>query len=283
MCSVPQSTAMDGRWSCNRTVLDTSCLACGNLRHVGAPETVLLNMLSLPNSCDIEFIVEGERFPAHRVVVAAVSAPFKKLLMGGMKESTSKEIHIKDITKSAWALVLKFIYSGKLIIQNKEDAFALARFADMYEMQALIHTVEIYFAENFQSLFKEDGLKLVPFQIIKRLTSNMKLKVTSEIDVLKWILAWANLFDTHGNHYDMRPNENIEPTIHEELKELLHNVKVEAMEPWEIEEAWSFKFVRNYPKIVDALIKRSVAVYEKGKDYFGLWHVSNPRDSTTVR
>jgi len=84
---------------------DTSCLLCGNLTDGGALEILFSKMLSQPNSCDIEFIVEGERFPAHRVVVAAVSTPFNKMLMGAMKESKSKEIHLKEISKTAWQLV----------------------------------------------------------------------------------------------------------------------------------------------------------------------------------
>lgn len=144
-------------YSCDKVLLDTSFLKCGKLRDVGAPKTLLSKMLARTDSCDIVFIVEEERLPAHRVVIAAVSTPFEKLLMGPMKEGTSKEIPMREISKLIWGLVLNFICSGRLEIENHADALELARFADMYEINGLLDWIEKYLAEHFLDLLKKDN------------------------------------------------------------------------------------------------------------------------------
>lgn len=228
------------------------------------------NMLSMQHSCDIEFVVEGERFPAHRIVVASASAPFSKLLMGGMKEATSKEIHIREISKDAWRLVQKFIYSGRIIFETMDDALNVARFAYMYDMKELFHLVERYIIEHFQDIYQEDGFKLLPFEMVDRLTSSQMLKVISELDVLKAILSWADLSDLHEDNGDNKPKQNEDTGKYEDVKKLLVKVDVEEMEPWEVEVAWSFRFIRHCPKTADALMKRLLSVSVEGKENYGI-------------
>lgn len=83
----------------------------------------------------------------------------------------------------------------------------MARFADMYEMEGLLNLVEVDLVENFQAIYRQDGFKLLPVKIVARLTSNKKLYIILELDVLKSILVSANLSDL--NLYKTKTLERI--------------------------------------------------------------------------
>ncbi|XP_058443834.1 BTB/POZ domain-containing protein 9 isoform X2 [Malaya genurostris] len=70
---------------------------------------------------DVTFIVENEKLPAHRVILAARSEYFRALLYGGLSESHQDEIHLK-IPLKAFKALLKYIYSGNMsLAQMKEE------------------------------------------------------------------------------------------------------------------------------------------------------------------
>ena len=70
---------------------------------------------------DVAFIVENQRLPAHRVMLAARSEYFRALLYGGLSESKQNEIHLK-VPVDAFKALLRYIYSGHLsLVQMDED------------------------------------------------------------------------------------------------------------------------------------------------------------------
>lgn len=60
---------------------------------------------------DVTFIVENQKLPGHRVILAARSEYFRALLYGGLSESTQKEINL-NIPLDAFKALLRYIYSG---------------------------------------------------------------------------------------------------------------------------------------------------------------------------
>ncbi|XP_041774053.1 BTB/POZ domain-containing protein 9 [Anopheles merus] len=70
---------------------------------------------------DVTFIVEGQRIPAHRVILAARSEYFRALLYGGLQETKQDEITL-NIPLMAFRCLLKYIYSGSMsLMQMKEE------------------------------------------------------------------------------------------------------------------------------------------------------------------
>lgn len=63
---------------------------------------------------DLTLIVENCRLPVHRVVLASRSEYFRALLYGGMRESSSCEIPLKDVSAVPFKHLLQYIYTGKL-------------------------------------------------------------------------------------------------------------------------------------------------------------------------
>ena len=68
--------------------------------------------------------MEGEIFSVHRIVLAASSDYFHAMFAHGMKESNQEVIELKDesISTDALKIVLDFIYSGDLLV-NDETVF----------------------------------------------------------------------------------------------------------------------------------------------------------------
>ena len=65
---------------------------------------------------DVIFEVEGERFPAHSLVVAARSSAFRAMLRTGaeMREGSEGIIHIGDVRAPVFRALLQFLYSDEL-------------------------------------------------------------------------------------------------------------------------------------------------------------------------
>uniref|UniRef100_A0A1I8M4A6 BTB/POZ domain-containing protein 9 n=1 Tax=Musca domestica TaxID=7370 RepID=A0A1I8M4A6_MUSDO len=69
---------------------------------------------------DVCFIVENQRLPAHRVMLAARSEYFRALLYGGLSESTQTEIHLK-VPVEAFKSLLRYIYSGHMSLAQMDE------------------------------------------------------------------------------------------------------------------------------------------------------------------
>lgn len=74
---------------------------------------------------DVTLIVAGEKFKAHKLVLAARSEYFRALLFGGMKESLQNEIVLPTATLSAFKILLKYIYTGRMSLYSERDEVRL--------------------------------------------------------------------------------------------------------------------------------------------------------------
>ena len=70
---------------------------------------------------DVTLLVCGQRFNAHRVILAARSQYFRALLFGGLKESMQDEIELKGTTLPAFKGLLKYIYTGHMSLANLRE------------------------------------------------------------------------------------------------------------------------------------------------------------------
>ncbi|CAM0876832.1 unnamed protein product [Alopecurus aequalis] len=76
-------------------------------RHLG-------DLLKNKDAADINFQVGGQRFSAHRCVLAARSSVFKAELLGVMKESSGTPIEIHDMKADVFKSLLHFIYTDTI-------------------------------------------------------------------------------------------------------------------------------------------------------------------------
>uniref|UniRef100_A0ACD5VDR8 Uncharacterized protein n=1 Tax=Avena sativa TaxID=4498 RepID=A0ACD5VDR8_AVESA len=78
-------------------------------------------LLDRPDGTDVSFIVDGEKFPAHRAVLAARSPVFRAELFGYMAEATMSSITLQDITPATFKAMLRFIYTDELPAEEERE------------------------------------------------------------------------------------------------------------------------------------------------------------------
>uniref|UniRef100_A0A8C6L3V0 BTB/POZ domain-containing protein 9 n=1 Tax=Nothobranchius furzeri TaxID=105023 RepID=A0A8C6L3V0_NOTFU len=75
---------------------------------------------------DVTFIVEGKRFPAHRVILAARCHYFRALLYGGMKESQPQaEVCLEETRAEAFSMLLNYLYTGRASLSSAREEVLL--------------------------------------------------------------------------------------------------------------------------------------------------------------
>lgn len=133
---------------------DSSDIRLGN-GHIAAGEIDHVELLSSQTGAlyrcqeftDVKFVVEGSKFYAHRVLLAARSEYFRALLYGGMRETNPEtEIEVKDTTAPAFEALLKYVYTGKIFLGDyKEDTILeLLSLAHKYGFLALESALQGY-------------------------------------------------------------------------------------------------------------------------------------------
>lgn len=133
---------------------DSPDIRLGNL-HIAAGEIDHVELLSSQTSAlyrsqeftDVTFVVEGSKFFAHRVILAARSEYFRALLYGGMRETNPEaQIEIKDTTAPAFNALLKYVYTGKVYLGEfkEETVLELLSLAHKYGFLALESALQGY-------------------------------------------------------------------------------------------------------------------------------------------
>lgn len=90
---------------------------------------------------DIILIVDGNKLPAHKLLLATKSNVFQAMFFGDMIESRAKEVEIKETTVEAFKLMLKYIYFEELDLGNQNNykmTFEIYRIAHRFELKKLI-------------------------------------------------------------------------------------------------------------------------------------------------
>lgn len=95
----------------------------GIVDHVSFLSDNLSDLVDNSDYSDITLMVENVAFPAHKVILATRSEYFRALLYGGMKESQpgTTQIELKDTSASAFGILLKYMYSGRLNLLEIKD------------------------------------------------------------------------------------------------------------------------------------------------------------------
>ncbi|KAL6661103.1 hypothetical protein ACP70R_000487 [Stipagrostis hirtigluma subsp. patula] len=71
-------------------------------------------LLDNTDGADVSFTIDGEKFLAHRAVLAARSPVFRAELLGSMAEATMSSIALHDIAPATFKAMLRFMYTDAL-------------------------------------------------------------------------------------------------------------------------------------------------------------------------
>jgi BTB/POZ domain/BTB And C-terminal Kelch len=118
--------------------------------HLDAPSDLrcilgtMLKDKQLEELCDVVLIVGGERFPAHKAVLAAASRVFKAMFTTDMKEKHSQEVELSSLNPASWRIAVQFIYTAQVDIADEETALLVLSSARMYQLETLEQFVETF-------------------------------------------------------------------------------------------------------------------------------------------
>ncbi|KAF6988315.1 hypothetical protein CFC21_005877 [Triticum aestivum] len=133
--------------------------------------THLGRLLDHADGTDVSFIVDNETFHAHRAVLAARSPVFRAELFGPMSEATMPSITLHDITPATFKIMLRFIYTDELPLEDELEDSSTEMF------QNLLAAADLYAL---------DRLKIICAQ---------KLWDKVSVDTVATILAWAETYN----------------------------------------------------------------------------------------
>lgn len=94
---------------------------------------------------DITLVVENVRIPAHKIILAAQSSYFRSLFSGGFAETAQHEIELRRVPLEAFKVILKYIYTGRLSLDNCEvdQLIDVLGLADLYDFETLISPISM--------------------------------------------------------------------------------------------------------------------------------------------
>ena len=101
----------------------------------------LRTLLEAKEGADVAFEVQGQEFPAHKLVLAMRSPVFKARLHGPMRDKDSNRIVIHNMQPAVLEVMLHFIYTDSLPVLDDMDKKEMTRHllvaADEYGMERL--------------------------------------------------------------------------------------------------------------------------------------------------
>ncbi|XP_072526545.1 kelch-like protein 22 [Salminus brasiliensis] len=164
----------------------------------------------------------GERFPAHRIILAAGGDYFRALLCGGLRESEEEVVCLRGVEAPVLRSLLYFIYSGQLnlgwanvwelteaamqfqlqgaltlclnFIQDRMDegsCLDALSLAEAYGLEQLGRVAEDYILAHFQRVSEGEKFKDLPCLHLERLLERDALSADSEVEVFRAVVTWV--------------------------------------------------------------------------------------------
>ena len=95
---------------------------------------------------DVTLKTKKKLHNCHKVILAAASPYFKAMFISGMKESEDNIINLESVDSDSFALIIKYIYSGKLKISgaNIQDLLSTSCYIQINPVQTLCEEFLLY-------------------------------------------------------------------------------------------------------------------------------------------
>lgn len=173
--------------------------------------------------CDVVLVVEGERVPAHRVILASSSAYFYAMFTGEMAESRKKEVAINGIEPCALKALVNYAYTAGIRLTESnvqsllsaasalqfnevrescsqfllrqldaDNCLGMKRFAEAHGCNQLQSAADVYSTHYFTDVHKGEEFLSISLDEIKALLKSDRLNVATEYEVFEATLKWLN-------------------------------------------------------------------------------------------
>ncbi|XP_054154695.1 BTB/POZ domain-containing protein 9-like [Oppia nitens] len=110
---------------------------------------------------DVQFLIDGQSVPALKTVLCLKSNVFRAMFSGQWRESVDNTVEIRDTTPEAFKLMIRFIYTEQLILnddnQDMDHIRDVLKLADKYQLKRLIKSV----GQHLMSMISMDRIEVI--------------------------------------------------------------------------------------------------------------------------
>ncbi|VDO78593.1 unnamed protein product [Heligmosomoides polygyrus] len=162
------------------------------------------------NFSDVTFVVDGEKFPAHKVLLAARSEYFRAMLYGGMKESDEGEIVLEETNVFAFRILLRYAVMDILglahkygfiklqnaiadylkAILNNKNLCTIFNISQLYFLSDLTEYCLVFADQNASEVLNTQGFLQLSLNAVTQLIARDSF-CASEIDIFCAIRDWV--------------------------------------------------------------------------------------------
>ncbi|XP_066279906.1 kelch repeat and BTB domain-containing protein 8-like [Branchiostoma lanceolatum] len=212
----------------------------------------LSDMHSQEELVDVTLLVDEQKFPCHRLLLAAASPYFKAMFCRkGFAETQQDCVRLQGVSEDAVDFLVRYVYTGQVEL-SETNVQELMSAANMFQMLDLFHACASYmqskvdktnclgvyfFAQaidhndlmfaardvlniNFTSVSRTEEFLQLSWQQVVDIVSSDKLNVKSEDQLCKAVLQWL-----HHHQWQHSAEENLDATTWNVLK----NVRSELL------------------------------------------------------
>ncbi|XP_022160502.1 kelch-like protein 3 isoform X2 [Myzus persicae] len=170
--------------------------------------------------CDIKLETDdGQKIFGHKVVLASAS-PYFHAMFTNFAESNKDLVIIRQVDPTAIQLLIDFIYSGEIVVTEKNvllpaanllqlqeikeaccdflqaqlhhtNCLGIYALADLYSCMKLLTSSELYTQQHFLEVVEGDEFLSLSSQQVINLISSDKLTVQSEEKVFECVIRWV--------------------------------------------------------------------------------------------
>ncbi|XP_025059505.1 kelch-like protein 6 [Alligator sinensis] len=204
--------------------------------------------------CDATIVTEGQRFPCHRMLLAAVNPYFRAMFVNSFKESHDGEILMHDMDPFTLQTVLNYLYTEEISItaESAQAVFvaasrlqilplleictsfllkevSLKNCVKLYELgyahneQALLQAAMRHISLNFRRLFvKANSFRQLQLSSLISIISSDSLLVSSELVVYWVVRRWVRFQSSKRHPFlgELMKHVRLPLLTHEELREV---------------------------------------------------------------
>nr|XP_020667169.1 kelch repeat and BTB domain-containing protein 12 isoform X1 [Pogona vitticeps] len=107
-------------------------------------------MKELAEMTDVVLVAEDEKFPCHKLMLAAFSPYFKAMFTCGLSECTQKEVVLQDMSAESVSIILHFMYTAELHLTNcSVQSVAIAAF--FMQMDEVFQICQAYMMDHMDA------------------------------------------------------------------------------------------------------------------------------------
>lgn len=173
--------------------------------------------------CDVVLAAGDERLPAHRVILASISAYFCAMFTGEMAESRKKEIVINGVEPGVLKSLVDYAYTACVELSegniqsllaaasalqfdevreaasqfllrqlDADNCLGIKRFAELHGCELLHSAADVYSTHWFADVHKREEFLGLSLQEVCNYLSSDRLNVGTEYEVFEAALMWLN-------------------------------------------------------------------------------------------